>query len=132
MFEVFYRCHTRAATKPSVSTPVTHSNANKNTGNKYEEKATSKTIKSNGVSVAVTVKGEETEKSTSVYNQPTTVTFGKNKVENDNVSKKSESKNTLPITGETQDKGAAILGAEAISLGLALGGLSFLKRKRKH
>ncbi|WP_225354657.1 LPXTG cell wall anchor domain-containing protein [Ligilactobacillus aviarius] len=60
------------------------------------------------------------------------MTFSESKVKNGNVSKESESKNTLLTTGETQDKGAAILGAEAVSLGLALGGLSFLKRKRKH
>lgn len=73
---------------------------------------------------------KENKSSEPVYNQPITFTFSENKVKADNVSKKS--KNTLPTTGESQDKGEIALGIEAASLGLALGGLSFLKRKKNN
>ena len=59
--------------------------------------------------------------------QPIQFAFKQNEVKADNV--KNNAKKTLPTTGENQDKGAIALGIEAASLGLALGGLSFLKRK---
>ena len=73
---------------------------------------------------------EENKISEPVYNQP--ITFSENKVKADNVKSGSEVKNELPTTGENQDKAATVLGIEAVSMGLALGGLSFLKRKKKH
>lgn len=73
---------------------------------------------------------EENKSSKSVYNQP--ITFNENKVKADNVKGGSEVKNELPTTGENQDKAATALGIEAVPLGLALGGLSFLKRKKRY
>ena len=75
---------------------------------------------------------EENKSSKSVYNQPVTFAFNENKVKADNVKGGSKVKNELPTTGKNQDKAATALGIEAVSLGLALGGLSFLKRKKKH
>lgn len=67
-----------------------------------------------------------------VYNQPITFTFSEDTVKADNVKDNAEAKNELPTTGENQDKAATVLGIEAVSMGLALGGLSFLKRKKNN
>lgn len=60
--------------------------------------------------------------------QSASLTFNQGKVQADTV--KDNAKKSLPTTGESQDKGAVVLGIEAASFGLALGGLSFLKRKK--
>lgn len=79
-----------------------------------------------------TVAVKENKIAKPVYNQPITFTFSENKVKADNVKGGSEVKNELPTTGENQDKAATVLGIEAVSMGLALGGLSFLKRKKNN
>ncbi|WP_283577751.1 KxYKxGKxW signal peptide domain-containing protein [Ligilactobacillus aviarius] len=71
-------------------------------------------------------KNVQAESSTQL--QSASLTFNQGKVQAATV--KDNAKKSLPTTGESQDKGAVVLGIEAASLGLALGGLSFLKRKK--
>lgn len=73
-------------------------------------------------------KNAKAENSTPENTQPAKLTFNQGKVQATTV--KDNAKKSLPTTGENQDKGAVVLGIEAASLGLALGGLSFLKRKK--
>lgn len=76
-------------------------------------------------------KNVKAENSTPENTQPAKLTFNQGKVQADTVKVNGNSaKKALPTTGENQDKGAVALGIEAASLGLALGGLSFLKRKK--
>ena len=76
-------------------------------------------------------KNVKAENSTPENTQPAKLTFNQGKVQADTVKVNGNSaKKALPTTGENQDNGAVALGIEAASLGLALGGLSFLKRKK--
>lgn len=76
-------------------------------------------------------KNVKAENSTPENTQPAKLTFNQGKVQADTIKVNGNSaKKALPTTGENQDNGAVALGIEAASLGLALGGLSFLKRKK--
>lgn len=73
-------------------------------------------------------KNVQAESSTQLQSASLTFNQGQGKIQAATV--KDNAKKSLPTTGESQDKGAVALGIEAASLGLALGGLSFLKRKK--
>lgn len=73
-------------------------------------------------------KNVQAESSTQLQSASLTFNQGQGKIQAATV--KDNAKKSLPTTGESQDKGAVALGIEAVSLGLALGGLSFLKRKK--
>lgn len=78
-------------------------------------------------------KGVQKGAGLSANKQAVVANDGKSTVNNQQKAENTNSvSNSLPTTGESQSKDAVALGMGSVSLGLALGGLTFLKRKKNN